>query len=309
MAKARGILPRPRRDERVISNPSATGFLVGVTLRQDLTRDQIQVWLRRATELRDALAAPPTEEEKEYWPTDADVGDLADVAVGFGSSFFFLNGAPRFDPLQRPAGFEAPPAPLPGVPVAADVLFNIMTLSESRVADFLAGLWSTRPELVGIVVERGHQRIDGTEVFGFKDGVRNVLRDQRPEVVFIDRDTLLEEPRAAEGGSYMVYMKIAQHVDPFNQLPPEQQEKVIGRRRSGVRVDQEEGSDPHAEPTMPEGEPPSVRSHVRKVGPRGPHDDVLIFRRGLPFVEAREGQFVTGLHFVSFQAWDCPRFG
>jgi hypothetical protein len=41
---------------------------------------------------------------------------------------------------------------------------------------------------------------------------------------------------------------------------------------------------------------------VRKAGPRGPHDDTEIFRRGLPFVETVEGQLRVGLNFASFQA-------
>src|SRR5206468_610976 len=73
--------------------------------------------------------------------------------------------------------------------------------------------------------------------------------------------------------------------------------------RDGRRLDLPAGSDPRAEPEFTTAEPPTS-SHVRKAGPRGAdRDRTLIFRRGLPFVEAGpDGVLRAGLQFASFQA-------
>lgn len=70
-------------------------------------------------------------------------------------------GAPRSAVLRR--GRKRRPSILeaPGDPATA------VSSEWSNGADFIAGFWGTTPELVGIAVERGHYRIDGTEVFGF----------------------------------------------------------------------------------------------------------------------------------------------
>ena len=79
--------------------------------------------------------------------------------------------------------------------------------------------------------------------------------------------------------------------------------QVIGRTKDGTRLDLVgQGVDPKREPADP---PPNLlpTAHVRKAGPRGPHDDTQIFRRGLPFFETTpDGQVRVGLQFCSFQA-------
>jgi hypothetical protein len=100
----------------------------------------------------------------------------------------------------------------------------------------------------------------------------------------------------------MAYMKIRQFPDAFAGLPSEQQDAVIGRRRDGSRLDQAEQTHPDDEPSEPAVGLP-VNSHVRKTGPRGPHDDTQIFRRGLPYLETTsDGELRVGLQFCSFQS-------
>jgi deferrochelatase/peroxidase EfeB len=73
--------------------------------------------------------------------------------------------------------------------------------------------------------------------------------------------------------------------------------------KDGTRLDRVgQPGDPRNEPAdVPTGLPPT--SHVRKAGPRGPHDATEIFRRGLPFIETTsDGQVRVGLNFCSFQA-------
>ena len=292
MRQARGVLPRKK--DWVIADPRAEGLFVFVTLRPDLDRTAALAWLERVDDLIAELRAA----------ADVDGRRLATVATGFGAGFFQVNGHPRFAGVEMPSGLRGAPPMMPsGESVAADLVFYVMTLTEAVAARFLTGLWATRPDLLSLRVERGHQRTDGTDVFGFKDGVRNVARADRPRVVLVDRDRLPEEPWWAEKGTYLAYLRIAQNLDSFAALDAATQERMVGRARDGRRLDLPAGTDPKTEPEFTTSEPPTS-SHVRKAGPRGAdRDGTVIFRRGLPFVEAGvDGVLRAGLHFVSFQA-------
>lgn len=290
MRQARGVLPR--KNDWVISKPEAEGLFIFVALRPDLDRAGALAWLGQVDTLIHELRSQENKAKER----------LATVATGFGPSFFTLNGQPRFGDVLAPAGFGEPLPPVPtGVQVPADVMFYVMSASEAVAAKFLTGLWATRPDVASVQIERGYQRTDGTEAFGFQDGVRNVPRSERAEVALVDTDRFPEEPEWADKGTYLAYMKIAQDVDRFEQI--ENSERLIGRRRDGSRLDLPVGSDPHNEPEFTGPEPPTS-CHVRKVGPRGAvRDRTRIFRRGLPFIEAgADGVLRVGLHFVSFQA-------
>lgn len=289
MTQAKGIVPRNNDD--AMRSPHAEGYFVYVSLEPGLSRDQAIELLTRSKEALDTLVI------------EHDGQDVADVVVGFAPRFFGSPGAPRFtEPLQVPAGFTAPP-PLRGTAVDADLIFYVVATEEARVSTFLEALWTLRPAITSINMDRGYSRTDGTEVFGYKDGLRNLSRNERFKVAFIHEDDQPEEPSGAEGGSYMAFLRILQNPDAFHQLADDAtRDAVIGRIKDGTRLDLAPGTNPRTEPDMPANEPPPLTSHVRKVGPRGLHDDVKIFRRGLPFVEVAGGQVRVGLNFVSFQA-------
>lgn len=311
MVQAKGVLPKHDEDTRTLfGNPKTCGYFVGVTLRPDLERTAAQEWLRTATGLVDELVARlPTERGT------AEGEKVAAVAVGLAPSFFLTNGAPRFvPPIPIPAGFERgsaddpnpmvwDSATLAAVPrVPADVLFYVVSVFEARVARFVEGLHATTPDVVALTIDRGYQRLEGDEPFGYKDGVRNVLpRSERSTVAFVHADREVEEPPAADDGTYLAYLRIDQLRAAFVALADEAtRDAVIGRHRDGTRLDLD-GVDPRHEPPGPPTGLPS-NSHVRKAGPRGSHDDVEIFRRGLPFLETLDGQVRVGLNFASFQA-------
>jgi deferrochelatase/peroxidase EfeB len=189
--------------------------------------------------------------------------------------------------------------------VQGQIFFYVASVFEARVNAFISALASMRPDVVSVAFDRGYQRLDGTEPFGYADGLRNIRREERPGRVFVDRgERNLEEPAWAEDGSYMCFLRIQQHPDAFAQLQDDAaRDAVLGRTKAGERLDLVGQSvDPKEEPAEPAPNlPPS--SHVRKVGPRGKHDDTQIFRRGLPFIESSaEGQPRIGLNFCSFQA-------
>lgn len=290
MRQARGVLPL--KDGSVIKNPHANGHFVFAKLRPDIDAGGVRAWLDRI----DALA-------RHLRELQDDGGRVATLAIGFAPSFFGPAGAPRFPGVVPPAGFTALPPVPSGTQVDADVVLYLMTTREQVAAHVIDTLWQTRPDVVSVSVERGYQRSDGTEPFGYLDGVRNVARNDRGDVVFVDCDQFPEEPDWTENGTYLAFMRIPQNVDAFNAIPAEEQDRIIGRTRDGRRLDLPEGTDTRTEPEMPADHPP-LSSHVRKSGPRGAgRDAVQIFRRGLPFIETgADGTVRAGLQFASFQA-------
>jgi len=291
MTQAKGILPKGR--DSAMKSRLATGYFIYVSLDGQTTREQVLHFL---TESKAALDALVFEEGGR---------DVADVVVGCHPRFFGGVASPRFGaPFQQPAGFAGLP-PVPGTPVDCDVVFYVVSIDEARVAAFISRLWALAPVVAHIALDRGYQKLragEAIEVFGYRDGARNVKTIERYGVVFIHEDDQPEESSGLEGGSYMAFLRIVQNLEAFNTLEASLQDQVIGRRRDGSRLDLPEGSNARKEPEMPAGEPPPFTSHVRKVGPRGPHDDVQIFRRGLPFIEVTGGAVRHGLNFVSFQA-------
>lgn len=291
MAQARGVLPH--RQDKVMANPLATGVIATVTLRPDIDSAAVQAWLGQVEQAIEILRHP-----------DEDGDRVATVATGVAPSFFTVNGTERFPGLAAPIGFSRLPAVPSSAPVTADVVFYIVSLSEAVTARFLHALWQTRPDVSGIQVERGFQRLDETEPFGYKDGVRNVVpKTERSQTVFIDADRHADEPAYAVDGTYLTYMRISQHLDTFNALDPTTQDRIMGRTRDGNRLDLPPATEPSTEPEFT-GDACPANSHVRKTGPRGTGNDTVdIFRRGLPYQEfTTNGTLTTGLQFVSFQA-------
>jgi len=311
MSQAKGVLPKKHREDTrtLFANPKACGYFIGVTLRPDLDRVGAQEWLKAVGGHVDELVARLPAKRRE-----AEGEKVAAVAVGFSPSFFRAGNVPRFDPpIEEPAGFDRgtpedqnfmlwdSPSLSPVPRMADDVLFYVVSVFEARVARFIEAIRST-PEVVAMGVDRGYQRVDGDEAFGYRDGVRNVLpRGLRRAHAFIHRVREVEEPRAAEGGSYLGFLRIEQLRPAFAALADDTtRDNVIGRHRDGTRLDLP-GVNPEHEPAEP---PPALppASHVRKAGPRSRHDGVQIFRRGLPFLDVEGGNVRVGLNFASFQA-------
>jgi len=294
MALAKGVLP-----DDVMRDPRAEALLVACALDQTLDRGGVETWLCEITRLVHELTATAPRRPA-----------VATAAIGFGRSFFLTpEGTPRFGLDGRiPADLQTPPL-VAGVadPVAGslDMLLYVMATSEAQVASFLEGLSHTRTlGLHWVVIERGFQRADGRELFGFRDGLRNVRTSERHGVIFVDRDGAPDEPDWAEDGTYMAYLKVPQDFDAWGQLAVADQEQIIGRRKDdGSRLDLPPGTNPHAEDEIA-SPPPGMDAHIRKSGPRGAlHDRTQIFRRGVPYLTLREdGAVDGGLQFVSFQS-------
>jgi len=319
VTQAKGVLPRGEDREVLYKNPRTCGYFIGVKLDPAIDQPRLESWLGRVDSLIAQLVERlPAREGQEK-------GDkVAAVAVGLAPSFFTLNGAPRISPpVPLPAGFRTSiPNAVPGQPEAqnplpnatptlsavpvvdADILFYVASVFEARVNQFVAQLAMLRPDVQAITLDRGYQRIDETEPFGYKDGLRNIHPPlERFRFVFVHRDERqVEEPAWADGGTYMVFMRIRQQPEAFAARPDEARDATIGRQKDGTRLDLVgQNVDPRHEPSEPAPNLPPT-AHVLKAGPRTRHDDTQIFRRGLPFMEVADGQLRVGLNFCSFQA-------
>lgn len=198
MAQAKGILPRRDDREVLYKNPQTCGYFVAVKLDPAIDRTRAEAWLGAVSGLVDELVErlPPERGEEKG-------RKVAAVAVGLAPSFFTTGGASRFNPPVEPPAAFATDVPLPSaapplanVPlVDADVLFYIASVFEARVNAFISKLAQMRPEVQAIWLERGYQRVDGTEPFGYKDGLRNIRSPERPRFAFVHREGReLDEP-------------------------------------------------------------------------------------------------------------------
>lgn len=287
---ARGVVPF-QPDDPVMKSPYAHGAFVFATLPAEWDAAAVTTWLTTIDTARQSLRAARTLE----------VVRVATIAVGFGPSFFYRPDlSVRFAGVTPPAGFaQLPPMPH-GAAVPADVCFYIVATAEAEIAKFVNALAASG--VIGLAMEQGYKSYPDQEAFGYRDGVRNVP-SSRNDFVFIDADRNAEEPDWTHHGSYLAYMRIAQNSAPFQAIPAAEQDQVIGRDRTGRRLDLPADTTVKNETAFATDEP-RLDSHVRKVGPRGfeHRDETQIFRRGLPFLEVREGQVVQGLQFASFQA-------
>ncbi|WP_457256514.1 Dyp-type peroxidase [Pedococcus sp. P5_B7] len=295
LKRARGVLPYPSRDP-VLPNPNATGQFVFISLRPELDEATVRSFLATVQDATEQLRA------QKFGPDR-----VATVATGFSGTFFTKpDGTTRFANVSHvPAGLRTPPVVDGSQGVPADMVFYVVSTSEGCAARFIARV-ATDPAVAAVALERGYQRPNHDEPFGYRDGVRNIEeKRQRPDVVFIDQDQLPEEPWWAHDGTYLAYLKIQQDVAAMAAMPAAEQDAIIGRTKEGRRLDQAPQERVNARTEGPfTGDLPPVDSHVRKSGPRGEfHDAVRIFRRGLPYFEPdAAGHLVQGLHFASFQS-------
>jgi putative iron-dependent peroxidase len=125
-----------------------------------------------------------------------------------------------------------------------------------------------------------HQGRDET---GFVDGTANPPVRQAADVALVPAGEL------GEGGSHVLAMRWVHDLDAFHRLPVKEQERVIGRTKTGsVELSDAE-------------KPPDA--HIARVEVEVNGEELEIFRRSVPYGTVRE----YGLYFVAFSA-DPGRF-
>lgn len=186
----------------------------------------------------------------------------------------------------------------------------------------------------------GFQRIDGTNLLGFNDGISNPRRLLN-DVVWI---TAKDDAHKFIDGTYMVFQKIEHDLNLWRELNQDEQEQIIGRSKgTGLLLgtlskeqDRKLAADLKSEnrsireraqrllkKLYEEQKDPSRKfydnsqkrykniqiecpmwSHVRKANPRGSRgaEKRLIYRRGYLYMDlSGPGIFNSGLLFICFQ--------
>jgi deferrochelatase/peroxidase EfeB len=282
-----GVLP-----DAVIRDRRSTGVFAFLGLQPDLAPESAQAWLAALSEAVQAFEGGAGPERE------------GSALIALGPQFFVGAAGPRFGLEGKlPRHFaDLPTTPAP-VLEQAECLVYAMSTSEARIVRLLEAIAATRDiGLASVTVERGYQRDDGREPFGFPDGINNVPGRERPRVVFVDRERRPDEPSWTEDGSYLAYLKIGQDISAASTMTD--LESVIGRRRDdGSRLDKPAGDDDRSDPPFADPANPPPSSHVRKVHDRESPPEHHIFRRGLPYYDLDSTAIGrAGLHFVSFQS-------
>jgi putative iron-dependent peroxidase len=124
----------------------------------------------------------------------------------------------------------------------------------------------------------GFTYLGGRDVTGFIDGTAN------PQVRRAADVAIVPPGQIGEGGSHVIVMRWVHDLIAFEQLPVEEQERVIGR----TRADSIELSGADKPPT----------AHISRVEVTVGDEELKIFRRSVPYGSTGE----QGLYFVAFSA-------
>ncbi len=141
-------------------------------------------------------------------------------------------------------------------------------------------------------------------LFGFKDGTRNLKAEDGTE---LDRHVWVQRgdgPAWLDGGSYLVARRIRMHIEIWDRTSLAEQETIIGRTKGeGAALGAAAEFDPaDFAATGTDGQPRiPVAAHIRLASAE--HlGGVRILRRGYNFVDGSDGQghLNAGLFFVAF---------
>ena len=134
-------------------------------------------------------------------------------------------------------------------------------------------------DVARLVDERtGFSYRDGRDMTGFVDGTANPPIRRAADVALVPPG----EP--GEGGSHVLAMRWVHDLGAFNQLPVEEQQRVIGRTKADS-VELVEAAKP---PT----------AHIARVTIDVAGEELKIFRRSVPYGTVEE----HGLYFIAFSA-------
>jgi deferrochelatase/peroxidase EfeB len=141
-------------------------------------------------------------------------------------------------------------------------------------------------------------------LFGFKDGTRNLKAEDGPE---LDRHLWVQPgdgPAWLDGGSYLVARRIRMHIEIWDRTSLSEQEVIVGRTKGEGAPLGATGEFDAADlaATGEDGEPRiAAAAHIRLASPEA-LGGVRILRRGYNFVDGSDGHghLNAGLFFVAF---------
>jgi putative iron-dependent peroxidase len=150
-----------------------------------------------------------------------------------------------------------------------DLCFELATQIMSR----LAGAVSTADEV------HGFNYFDDRDLIGFVDGTENPVDQAALKATIIG-----EEDDAFAGGSYVIVQKYLHNLDGWNELPVEEQERIIGRKKlSDIELDDAV-------------KPTSAHNALTTIIENG--EQLEIVRDNMPFGDIGKGEF--GTYFIGY---------
>lgn len=150
-----------------------------------------------------------------------------------------------------------------------DLCFELATQIMSR----LGGAVSTADEV------HGFNYFDDRDLIGFVDGTENPV-DQAA----VDATIIGEEDEAFAGGSYVIVQKYLHDLQRWNELPIEEQERIIGRTKlSDIELDDAV-------------KPPSAHNALTTIVEDGKQLEIV--RDNMPFGDVGRGEF--GTYFIGY---------
>jgi putative iron-dependent peroxidase len=221
--------------------------------------------------------------------------DLAGLvrAVGFRDLDAHLScvtgfGAGAWDRIagpDRPAGLhpfrEIQAGPRHAPATAGDVLFHIRAGRMDLCFELASQIMTRLGRAVTVVSEvHGFRYFDDRDLIGFVDGTEN------PTGAAATRATLIgaEDPAFA-GGSYVIVQEYLHDVAGWNELPVEEQEKIVGRAKL---------SDIELSDDVKPGYAHNALTVI--TGPDG--EEVQIVRDNMPYGSAGDGRY--GTYFIGY---------
>lgn len=205
-------------------------------------------------------------------------GQLSCV-LGIGSDAWdLLFGAPR--PAELHPFREIRSGPRCAVSTPGDLLLHIRACRMDLCFELALQIVQQLGEAAEPVDEvQGFRYFDDRDLLGFVDGTENPTGNEAAQAILIGS----EDPQFA-GGSYVIVQKYLHDLERWNQLPTEEQEKIIGRRKlSDIELD---------EATKPSYAHNALTSIVED------GKEVKIVRANMPFGSIAQGQF--GTYFIGY---------
>jgi putative iron-dependent peroxidase len=208
-----------------------------------------------------------------------DPGSTLSVVTGFGADAWRrLVGGPmpaELHPFQElHAGNRHAPA------TAGDVLFHIRAKRMDLCFEFASQLMTQFGDAVSAVQEvHGFRYFDNRDLMGFVDGTENPVGAEA-----LDATAIGDEDPDFAGGSYVITQKYLHDLAGWEQLPTEEQEGIIGRRKlSDIEL-------------ADDVKPSSAHNALTSITIDG--EEVDIVRDNMPFGSVSQGEF--GTYFIGY---------
>jgi putative iron-dependent peroxidase len=166
------------------------------------------------------------------------------------------------------------------VSTPGDILFHIRSMRMDLCFELATQIMSRLNGAVTMVDEvHGFNYFDDRDLIGFVDGTENPV-----EQAAVDATIIGEEDADFAGGSYVIVQKYLHDLKKWNELPIEQQERIIGRTKlSDIELDDAV-------------KPSSAHNALTTIIEDGKQLEIV--RDNMPFGDVGKGEF--GTYFIGY---------